>query len=106
MSGTRHGYQSLRAAEWAKDNLEGVKKVLGSETRGTESGVTDTYRNGFHQNLHPELSAERLELLGLQKKFLLLHGFLDGDFSLSDWVDARPQKAEHRLLEERSKLAA
>lgn len=99
-------YQSLRAAEWAKDNLEGVKKVLGGETRGSESGVADTYRNGFHQNLHPELSAERLELFGLQKKFLLLHGFLDGDFSLPDWVDARPLEAAHRLLQERSKLAA
>lgn len=99
-------YQSLRAAEWAKDNLEGVRKILQTETRGTGDGVAATYRNGFHRTLHPDLSPERLELFGLQKKFLLLHGFLDGDFDLAAWADPRPLEAAYRLLQERSRLVA
>jgi len=82
--------QTLRAAEWAKDNLAGVHKVLESETGGSDTAVATAYRDGFHQTLHPDLSEERLALFDQQKKFLWLHGFLEHDFDLAQWADPRP----------------
>ena len=85
--------ETLRAADWARDNLEGVHEILKSETRGSQDGVTAAYRDGFHRSLHPDLSAERLALFAQQKKFLWLHGFLDHDFDLEAWTDRRPLEA-------------
>src|SRR5690606_33708096 len=73
-------YQSLRAAEWAKNNLEELQKVLQGETGGTAEAVARTYKNGFHRSLHPSLDDERVALFRQQKDFLLLYGFLDRDF--------------------------
>jgi ABC-type nitrate/sulfonate/bicarbonate transport system substrate-binding protein len=93
--------QTLRAADWAADNLEGVRSVLKSETRAGDQGVTAAYRDDFHKSLHPDLSSERLALFNLQKRFMLTHGFLDRDFSLADWVDAKPLQAARELLKTR-----
>jgi ABC-type nitrate/sulfonate/bicarbonate transport system substrate-binding protein len=99
-------YQSLRAAEWARHNLQGVRRVLQGETRGSAEGVAGTYGEGFHRVLHPDLSVERLALFEQQKTFLLLHGFLDRDFDLHTWADARPLAAAWKLLEQDQAAAA
>jgi len=93
--------QSLRAADWAAGNLEGVQLVLQEETRGSALAVTQAYRNGFHHGLHPDLSPQRLALLRQQADFLLLHGFLDADIDLDAWTDYRPLAVARRLLQER-----
>ncbi|CAN7613414.1 ABC transporter substrate-binding protein [Phenylobacterium sp. LjRoot219] len=91
--------ETLRAAEWAKGNLEGVCEVLGAETRGSAAAVEDAYRDGFHLSLHPDLSYERVALFAQQKTFLWLHGFSDRDFSLDAWIDRRPLEAAYRQLD-------
>jgi ABC-type nitrate/sulfonate/bicarbonate transport system substrate-binding protein len=93
--------QTLRAADWAKDNLQALYTILKRETRAGDEGVTTAYRDGFHRNLHPDLSAERLELLRIQKTFMWVHGFLDADLDLEAWVDTRPLAAAHELLRQR-----
>jgi ABC-type nitrate/sulfonate/bicarbonate transport system substrate-binding protein len=93
--------QTLRAADWAADNLEGVLDVLRTETFGSAEAVAAAYRDGFHTSLHPDLSEERLALFAEQKKFLWLHGFSDHDFSLEDWIDHRPLEAAVKLRAER-----
>ncbi|HEY8355721.1 MAG TPA: ABC transporter substrate-binding protein [Methylophilaceae bacterium] len=98
---TRFLAQTLRAADWARDNLEGVHGILSQETHAGGEGVRTAYRNGFHQSLHPALSEELLDLFRIQKDFTLLHGVLDRDFDLDAWVDMRPLQAARRLLEER-----
>lgn len=85
--------QTLRAADWAAGNLEGVHRVLADETLGSVDGVAAAYRNDFHRHLHPDLSAERLQLFNQQKQHLGLQGFLERDFDLESWVDARPLEA-------------
>ncbi|WP_219061944.1 ABC transporter substrate-binding protein [Pseudomonas sp. UMAB-08] len=97
--------QTLRAADWAAQNFSGVHDILKSETLGSLDGVAAAYRNDFHRSLHPDLSAERLHLLQSQKKSLWLHGFLEHDFDLHDWVDPRPLQAALALGEERRKSA-
>lgn len=90
--------QTLRAADWAADHAEEVLSILSDETQGSVDATVNAYGATFHETLHPDLSDERLALLNRQKKQLWLHGFLDHDFSLSDWVDARPlQEAWRRV---------
>lgn len=90
--------ESLRAADWAADNLDGVREILQRETRSGAAGVATAYRSGFHRSLHPELSAERVALIGLQKEFLLIHGFLAADFDIDAWVAPEPLAAARELV--------
>ncbi|TQM32310.1 ABC transporter substrate-binding protein [Nocardia bhagyanarayanae] len=95
--------QSLRAAEWAKDNLDGVRAVLQRETLSGPDGVVAAYGADFHKDLHPSLSDERVELLGIQKQFLYTHGFLAADFDLESWVAREPlQRARELVAAERA----
>jgi ABC-type nitrate/sulfonate/bicarbonate transport system substrate-binding protein len=91
--------QTLRAADWAATHLDEVRDVLKSETRSGDEGVAAAYRNDFHLSLHPDLSAEKLDLFRRQRDFLLAYGFLDRDFDFDAWVDPRPLEAAHRLLQ-------
>lgn len=93
--------QTLRAADWARDNAEGVQDILQGETRGSRQAVTEAYGADFNRLLHPDLSEERLTLFEQQKKFLWLHGFLDHDFDLRAWADHRPLADARRLLDDR-----
>lgn len=90
--------QTLRCADWAASNLQGVYEVLKGETGAGKEGVTAAYRDGFHRSLHPDLSSERIDLLRIQKNFMWVHGLLDADFDLDGWVDHRPLAAAHALL--------
>ncbi|WP_395671466.1 ABC transporter substrate-binding protein [Phenylobacterium sp.] len=94
-------YQTLRAAEWARTNLAGVRAVLEAETRGSAAAVSEAYGDEALRNLHPTLDDERLALFEQQKKFTWVHGFSERDFSLDEWVDERPLAAARKLLAER-----
>jgi len=98
-------YQSLRAAEWAKTNLQGVRKILESETRAGSDGVETAYGENFHLHLEPTLSDERLKLFHQQKNFMLVHGLLDRDFDLDAWVDYRPLREAEKWLHAEQKAA-
>jgi ABC-type nitrate/sulfonate/bicarbonate transport system substrate-binding protein len=97
--------QTLRAADWAKGNLEGVQKILQDETGASAAGVATAYRNGFHLSLAPDLSEERVALFRQQKDFLLAHGVLDRDFDFDAWIDRGPLEDAARLLEEARAVA-
>lgn len=84
---------TLKAANWAADNLPSLKKILETETQASESAVETAYRNGFHRSLHPTLNEDRLGLLKLQANFLWVHGFLEHPVDVDAWVDARPLEA-------------
>lgn len=98
--------QTLRAADWASNNLVGVRSILESETRGGAEGVITAYGDKFHRDLHPNLSSERVELFRQQKDFLLVHGFLDRDFDFDAWVDQRPLEAAYKLRASRTTSGA
>lgn len=98
-------YQTLRAADWAKSNLKGVRDILESETRSGEDGVATAYGEDFHLQLAPDLSQERIELFRQQKNFMLVHGLLDKDFDLNGWVDNRPLQEAEQLLHKYAAVA-
>lgn len=86
---------SLRAADWAADNLAAVHDILQSQTFAGAVGVETAYRNNFHRALHPDLSAERIDMLKRQANFLWLHGFLEHSVDVDAWIDPRPLAAAH-----------
>ena len=92
-------YQTLRAADWAKHNLEGVRSILQDETFAGAESVATAYRNDFHLHLEPTLSPDRLELFRKQKNFMWIHGLLDRDFDFDAWVDQRPLQEAKKQLE-------
>ncbi|MEE1891131.1 ABC transporter substrate-binding protein [Pseudomonas carassii] len=98
---TRFLAQTLRAADWAAGNRDALNAILEDETRAGSQGVAEAYRGDFHTTLAPDLSPQRLAFLDIQKTFLNLHGFLERDFDLADWVDHRPLQAAHDLLAQR-----
>ncbi len=93
--------QTLRAADWASQNLDALRGILAEETRAASAGVEAAYRGDFHTSLHPDLSTERLEYLALQKNFLYRHGFLEHDFDLAQWVAPQPLQDARALLSSR-----
>jgi 2'-hydroxybiphenyl-2-sulfinate desulfinase len=91
--------QTLRAADWAAGHPEEVRAILARETRSGSEGVDRAYRPGFHTGLHPDLSAERRELLRVQKDFLLVHGFLAADVDLDAWTADEPLAKARALVD-------
>jgi len=90
--------QTLRAAEWARHNLAELRRILQDETRGSADSVVEAYRDGFHLDLAPDLSDERLTLFDQQKHFQLVHGLLDRDVDVYAWADHGPlAEAQQRL---------
>ena len=87
----------------ARINRDALNRILEEETRAGSQGVAEAYRGDFHTTLAPDLSAQRLAFLGTQKDFLYLHGFLEADFDIADWVDPRPLQAAHQLLARRAR---
>ncbi|GII83953.1 monooxygenase [Sphaerisporangium siamense] len=90
--------QTLRAAEWARGDLGRVREILSAETRSGAGAVATAYRGDFHHSLHPDLSEHRLDLLRVQKDFLLVHGFLDADVDVAAWAAHEPLAAARARL--------
>jgi 2'-hydroxybiphenyl-2-sulfinate desulfinase len=90
--------QTLRAADWAGENLDAVREVLQRETRSGPDGVAAAYRNDFHRSLHPNLSDERLDLLARQADFLYAYGFLARPVDVRTWADHEPLRLAREAL--------
>ncbi|MCB5184410.1 ABC transporter substrate-binding protein [Methylobacillus gramineus] len=101
----RFMYQTLRAADWAKNNLNSLRTILQDETFAGADGVSTAYRNDFHLHLEPSLSPERIALFRKQKNFMWIHGLLDRDFDLDAWVDQRPLLEAQKWLNEKRQVA-
>lgn len=98
--------QTLRAAEWAKHNLPELRRILQDETRGSAASVEQAYRDGFHLDLAPDLSDERVALFARQKNFQLTHGLLDRDVDIEDWIDRGPLEEARLRLQDELRVAA
>lgn len=92
--------QTLRAADWAANNLAELKPIIAQETLAGIDGVEAAYRNNFHRSLHPDLSLERIEMLRIQANFLWLHGFMESPVDIDQWICAAPL---HAVMKERER---
>ncbi|GHB75149.1 monooxygenase [Streptomyces viridiviolaceus] len=88
--------QLLRAADWAAEQPDEVARILGAETGAGAEGVRGAYRPGTHRSLHPDLSADRLDLLARQEVSLRGHGFLPEPVDVRAWADPEPLRRARR----------
>jgi ABC-type nitrate/sulfonate/bicarbonate transport system substrate-binding protein len=86
---------TLRAADWAANNLPALRTILQKQTYSGAVGVETAYRNNFHRSLHPDFSDERIDMLKRQASFLWLHGFLEHHVDVEAWIDRRPLEAAY-----------
>lgn len=90
--------ESLRAATWAVDNEDEVRRIIVREAGGDAAAVQAAYGKGFHTGFAPSLSSDRLDLLALQIEFLARQGFLSGPVRIEDWVATQPLEAARSAL--------
>ncbi|MEV8321840.1 ABC transporter substrate-binding protein [Kitasatospora sp. NPDC056731] len=95
----------LEAADWAAEHPAEVVRILRAETGAGAEGVAGAYAPGSHRTLHLDLSAERLELLAQQERFLGDRGFFASPVDIPGWADPEPLRAAHELLRERRRAA-
>lgn len=88
----------LQAADWAQTHGDKTREVLARETGTDLASVLLGYGPELNRSLGVNLSAERIEALEIQKNFLRDNDLIPADFSVADWVDARPLAAAAALV--------
>lgn len=78
----------IRAAEWAKTNLESVLPLFADATFVEPQDFEAGWPADFHKQLEPHLSESGLAALRFEKDFLLREGFIERDFHIDDWADS------------------
>ena len=97
---------SLRASDWAAEHPDELRGIVARETLSGASGIDAVHADDFHRHLHPDLSDERVELFAVQQQFLQVHGFLQQNFALDDWIAREPLDEARALLSAASATAA
>lgn len=90
---------NLRTARWARANAAEAARYVGRDTAIPEEAVELAYP-GAVKALDANLDPHLLDLLDVQKRFLLEEGFIPNDFLISDYVASGPLKRAHELLVE------
>jgi ABC-type nitrate/sulfonate/bicarbonate transport system substrate-binding protein len=72
-----------KAADWAENHPDDLKRILAAETGSGPTGVSAAYQ---FRNLHADLSDERLGLLAEQEHFLRTQGFFDRPVDVQKWA--------------------
>lgn len=86
----------IRAADWAAKHPAQVPDVMAAELGVAPQDIVSSYEPGFEQRLWPTLSASVQDLLRLQMRFMVEHGYLSADVRLDGWVDDSFLKQAYR----------
>ena len=86
-----------RAGRWAEAHPDETVRFVAREIATSEEAILASNGADLHHHLGISLEPELVDAIGYFKDFLLEWGFLPADFSVADWVDARPL---NRLLAE------
>lgn len=79
-----------RASHWAAAHPDETRRFVARESGATEEQVLAAHGPDLHRKLGLGLEPELVAAVGHYKDFLLRHGFLAGDFEVTEWVDPRP----------------
>lgn len=89
----------VRVAAWAERHPQEILQLLAEES-GAESveDVALSHGSRVHHAFVPRLSRQYVDGLELQKNFLRDHGYLKGDFAISDWIVREPLAEAETLV--------
>jgi ABC-type nitrate/sulfonate/bicarbonate transport system substrate-binding protein len=97
--------QTLRAADWAATHPTELKPILARDTIASLGGVEAAYRSHVLRALHPDLSADRIDMLRIQAQFLWAQGFLQAPVDVQSWIDPAPLAAAVQRIARHSEPA-
>jgi ABC-type nitrate/sulfonate/bicarbonate transport system substrate-binding protein len=90
--------QSIRAARWARAHRDEARRWVARDLGIAEELVDQVYSPGLYDALEPSLDPHLLDLLAVQKDFLLAEGFIPEDIDLTAWAAHEPLAAASALL--------
>lgn len=76
-----------------------MRRFVAREVGASEETVLAAQGPDLHLNLGLSLEPDQIAAVASYKDFLRDQGFLAADFSVEDWVDARPWGLAARALE-------
>lgn len=80
----------VEAALWAREHQGPAFEILAAETGASVASARAAYGDSAPHRLLPSWDPRLVELLGVQKDFLLRNGFLAGDVDLDAWLVKEP----------------
>jgi len=86
---------------WAAEHHQEAVHFTALEQGVSDELIESTYGKRLAPELQLNLIEENVARIAAQKEFLLKHRFIANDFSLDDWIDARPLAAARQLLAQR-----
>ncbi|SMO86848.1 ABC transporter substrate-binding protein [Paracoccus laeviglucosivorans] len=78
-----------QAGDWAAHHPEDTARFAARETGVSEEQIAVAHGPRFASSFGLSLDEDALAAVESYKNFLLLHGFLAADFSISEWADRR-----------------
>lgn len=87
---TRYLQALLRAARWASRHAGDARAIVARECGVDEAAVDRCLPRDYAARLAPAIDATLVGAIEVLKGFLLGRGYLDRDFDVAAWVDARP----------------
>ena len=89
---------NLRTSRWARANAREAARYVGRDTAIPEEAVGIAYP-GAVEALDTSLDPHLLDLLAVQKDFLLAEGFIPNDFAIADYVAEGPLQRARQIIE-------
>ena len=89
----------MQASRWARSHPEETVAIVGGDVGATPEWVNAAYGPNLHECLDLELDDRSIEAVGVQKDFLVAHGFLTADFAMKDWIDPAPLALAREMLQ-------
>jgi hypothetical protein len=92
----------LETAQWAAGHRRELARIVRSQdVHQFPAGV----QRGAHRRLGIDLARHRVAALAAQQAHLHVHGFLDREVDLVDWIDPAPLRAARDLIAARRPVA-
>lgn len=96
---TAYVAENIRSARWARANPFEAYRYIARDTGVTEEDVILGYSPLLAERLEPSLDPELVAAAEHQKNFLLREGFLEKDFSFTDFIAPEPLAAARKLVD-------
>ncbi|MGD0117061.1 MAG: ABC transporter substrate-binding protein [Candidatus Binatus sp.] len=93
----------IEAAEWAKSHHDETFRIIAAETGTPEEITREAYGDSLPDSLVPDLSVDKVEAIGVQKKLLLDHGFIKKDFDVEKFIARGPLEQAQQIVRDRAK---
>ncbi len=87
----------VRAADWVNANPAEARDLIARECAIADDEIKTYPEPAYREKFLPCLDLDLVEDVGIVKDFLREHCFIEADFNVGNWIDARPLEQAYRL---------